>query len=432
MTLTLAGTGLPAATRELILAPQAIKARFAGHDVSMLGFNGGLPGPEIRVRQGQTARITLDNRLEEGALVHWHGLRVPNRMDGVNVLTQDAVIPGASFRYQFGAPDAGTYWYHSHYLSYDQVSRGLFGAFVVEEQAAPAVDHDIVVQFFDVLLDGSGQYDEAFNPAHFATEGRIGNIVTTFVSNGTGKIVKRGDRLRLRLINPSIDRVYRVGLDGLAGKIVALDGMPLVHPQTLEPILLAPGQRCDVIGDATGPVRFKDSFGERTLSLGEITVSGSRDPSKSPIIALPANQMPAPKDPGQTAELVLQGGAGRASHSGTGTWALNGVSGLPRTPFLSVKQGTTARISIRNETGFPHVMHLHGHHFWELDAAGRTGAYRDSTYLDVGEVRDILVVLDNPGAWMLHCHMLSHQADGMATWIRVGCGSRRIHTVTNL
>jgi FtsP/CotA-like multicopper oxidase with cupredoxin domain len=341
-------------------------------------------------------------------------------MDGVNVLTQDVVIPGASYRYQFGVPDAGTYWYHSHYLSYDQVSRGLFGAFIVEEQNAPAVDHDIVVQFFDVLLDQSGQYDEAFNPAHFATEGRIGNTVTALVFNGTGKTVKRGDRLRLRLINPSIDRVYRVGLDGLIGKIAALDGMPLAHPRTLEPILLAPGQRCDVIGDATGPIRFDDSFGEQTLSLGEIAVSGSREPAKAPITALPANRMPAPKDPGQTAELVLQGGAGSASHNGTGTWALNDVSGLPRRPFLSAAQGTTARISIRNETGFPHVMHLHGHHFWELDAAGEAGPYRDSTYLDIGETRDILVVLDNPGSWMLHCHMLSHQADGMATWIRVG------------
>lgn len=418
--LTLAGSRLPAAPSQVILAPEAIKTRLAGYEVSMLGFNGGLPGPEIRVSQGQTARIILDNRLEEGALVHWHGLRVPNRMDGVNVLTQDVVIPGASYRYQFGVPDAGTYWYHSHYLSYDQVSRGLFGAFIVEEKNAPDVDHDIVVQFFDVLLDHSGQYDESFDPAHFATEGRIGNIVTALVSDGTGKSLKQGDRLRLRLINPSIDRVYRVDLEGLTGKIVALDGMPLALPRTLEPILLAPGQRCDVIGDATGPIRFNDSFGERTSRLGEITVSGSRNPSKSPITALPANRMPAPKDPGPTAELVLQGGAGSASHSGTGTWALNDVSGLPRTPFLSVAQGTTARISIRNETGFPHVMHLHGHHFWELDEAGKTGPYRDSTYLDIDETRDILVVLDNPGSWMLHCHMLSHQADGMATWIRVG------------
>ena len=253
----MAGLPLRWLAPELILAPQTITARLAGNDVPMLGFNGSLPGPEIRVSQGQTARITLDNRLEEGALVHWHGLRVPNDMDGVNVLTQDVVIPGHSYRYQFAVPDAGTYWYHSHYLSYDQVSRGLFGAFIVEEQNAPTVDHDIVVQFFDVLLDHSGQYDEAFDPAQFATEGRIGNMVAAFVPSGPGNTVKRGGRLRLRLINPSIDRVYRVDLDGLAGKIVALDGMPLAHPRKLEPILLAPGQRCDVIGDATGPIRVQ-------------------------------------------------------------------------------------------------------------------------------------------------------------------------------
>lgn len=101
MTVALAGTRLPAATHELILAPQSIKAHLAGYDVSMLGFNGGLPGPEVRMRQGQTARITLDNRLEEGALVHWHGLRVPNRMDGVNCaatpLVKQRDIAGGDF-----------------------------------------------------------------------------------------------------------------------------------------------------------------------------------------------------------------------------------------------------------------------------------------------------------------------------------------------
>ncbi len=175
----------------------------------------------------------------------------------------------------------------------------------------PAVDHDIVVQFFDVLLDEAGQYEDEFNAAHFSTEGRIGNLVMADVSNGTGQIVKRGDRLRLRLINPSIDRVYRVSLDGLEGKIVALDGMPLAHPRALEPILLAPGQRCDVIGDATGPIRFDDSFGERTLSLGVITVSGSRDPAKTPITALPANRMPAPKDPGPNRGAGAPGRCGK-------------------------------------------------------------------------------------------------------------------------
>ena len=87
---------------------------------------------------------------------------------------------------------------------------------------------------------------------------------------------------------------------------------------------------------------------------------------------------------------------------------------------MDVPRGTTARITMRNETAYDHVMHLHGHHFWEVTATGALGDYRDGTMVRAGETRDILCLLDNPGQWMLHCHMLSHQADGMATWLMVG------------
>ncbi|SMX49709.1 multicopper oxidase family protein [Maliponia aquimaris] len=410
-------TRLPAATERITLVPGSIDTRIAGRDIPMLGFNGSLPGPTLRFRQGQAVDITLKNRLDDGALVHWHGLRLPNRMDGVNVLTQDVVAPGESFQFRFDVLDAGTFWYHSHYLSYDQVSRGLFGAFIVDEKNPPAVDHDIVVQFFDVLLDQDGNYDEAFRADQFSTVGRIGNVVTTYASVDS---VKSGDRLRLRLINPSIDRIYRLRLSGLVGRIVAFDGMPLSEPMELETVLLAPGQRCDVIGDVIGQILFKDVWGPGETDLGEIVVSGARPPTTEPIKPLPPNPTPHEQDPSRSVELVLQGGAGGRPHRGTGTWALNDASGLPRQPFLSVPRGTTVEISVRNETGFPHVMHLHGHHFRERDPSGTLGAFRDSIFLDIGEQRTMIVTLDNPGAWMLHCHMLSHQADGMATWIRVG------------
>ena len=129
--------------------------------------------------------------------------------------------------------------------------------------------------------------------------------------------------------------------------------------------------------------------------------------------------MPQPKDREIRARLVMQGGAGGGPHGGFGTWALNDVSGLPREPLVNVRRGTTVRISLFNATAFDHVMHLHGHHFWELSDKGAPRDYRDSTLVHAGEVRDILCVLDNPGNWMFHCHMLSHQADGMATWLRV-------------
>jgi len=383
----------------------------------MLGFNGRIPGPEIRARQGDQADIRLENGLDDGALVHWHGLRVPNRMDGVNVLTQDVVIPGQSHDYRFALPDAGTYWYHSHYLSYDQVSRGLFGAFIVDEPDPPVVDHDITVQLFDMMIDDEGRFDDEFHAAHFATAGKIGNVATAFLSRDT---VRRGDRLRLRCINPSIDRIYDLKLSGLAGAVVALDGMPLAEPRPLATITLAPGQRCDVIADVVGPVTLTDTYDGRDLRLGEIAAKGTGAPRTEAIPALTANAMPSPGTGETHVELVMQGGAGGNDHGGFGTWALNDVSGLPGQPLVDVRRGATVRITLRNDTAFAHVMHLHGHHFHELGPSGALGDYRDSTLVEAWSARDILCVLDNPGAWMLHCHMLSHQTDGMATWVRVG------------
>ena len=403
-----------AATGDYILRPGPIMASVGGMRQELLGFNGSWPGPELRASQNDNLRVRVENGLQEGVLVHWHGLRLPNRMDGVNVLTQDVIPPDGSHDYRFPVPDAGTFWYHSHYLSYDQVSRGLFGPLIIDEQHPTDVDHDISVQLFDMLTDENGVYEEDAGAEQFTAAGRIGNVMTAVVSRET---VQLGDRVRLRLINPSIDRVYDLRINGIKGMIVALDGMPLEQPRPFENAILAPGQRCDVIGDVLEDIAFVDDPGR---VLGQIATQGMRARRSSDVPALPPNPMPQTKGGEVKARLVLQGGAGGGKHGGFGTWALNDVSGLPREPLLNVRRGTTARISLYNATAFDHVMHLHGHHFWEISETGKPGDYRDGTLVRAGAARDILCVLDNPGNWMFHCHMLSHQADGMATWLRVG------------
>lgn len=412
---TLSTAGLPAfaATRNYVLRPEPMMTRIGRVRQPLLGFNGYLPGPELRARQGDALHVRVENGLQDGTLVHWHGLRLPNRMDGVNVLTQNVIPPGGRHDYRFPVPDAGTYWYHSHYISYDQVSRGLFGPLIIEEQQPPDVDHDITVQLFDMLTDENGMYDEDTGPEQFAAAGRIGNVVSAIVSRET---VQRGDRVRLRLINPSIDQVYDLRINGIEGMTVALDGMPLRQPRPLVNTILAPGQRCDVIGDVSDQIAFVDNVGQ---VLGQIETRGARKLRSSGIPTLPPN--PTPQTIGREikARLVMQGGAGGGKHGGFGTWALNDVSGLPSEPLVSVQRGTPVRISLYNATAVDHVMHLHGHHFWEISENGEPGDYRDGTLVHAGEARDILCVLDNPGNWMLHCHMLSHQADGMATWVRV-------------
>ena len=412
----LAAAGMPAvaATQKSVLRPGPITTTLGGVRQELLGFNGSWPGPELRAGQNDILRVRVENGLQEGVLVHWHGLRLPNLMDGVNVLTQDVIPPDVSHDYRFSVPDAGTFWYHSHYLSFDQVSRGLFGPLIIDEQQPPDVDHDITVQLFDMLTDESGVYDEDTGAEQFVAAGRIGNMVKALVSRET---VQRGDRVRLRLINPSIDRVYSLRITGIDGMIVALDGMPFGQPRSFEDIILAPGQRCDVIGDVLDAIALAGDDTGR--AFGWIAAHDQRQRRTTAIPALPPNPMPQPQGREVRARLVMQGGAGGGKHGGFGTWALNDVSGLPREPLLNVRRGTTARISLYNATGFDHVMHLHGHHFWEISENGALGDYRDGTLVRAGETRDILCVLDNPGNWMFHCHMLSHQADGMATWLRV-------------
>ncbi len=412
----LAAAGIPAvaATQNYVLNPASIMTTFGGVQQELLGFNGSLPGPELRAGQNDSLRVRVENGLQDGVLVHWHGLRLPNRMDGVNVLTQDVIPPDRSHDYRFPVPDAGTFWYHSHYLSYDQVSRGLFGPIIIDEQQPPDVDHDFTIQLFDMMTDENGVYDEDTGVEQFAAAGRIGNVITAVVSRDT---VQRGDRVRLRLINPSIDRVFDLRINGVEGMIVAFDGMPLGQPRPFEDISLAPGQRCDVIGDVSDEIAFADEDTGQTI--GRIVAHGQRQRRTTVIPALPPNPMPQPKGREVKARLLMQGGAGGGNHGGFGTWALNDVSGLPREPLLNVRRGTTARISLYNATAFDHVMHLHGHHFWEISNTGQLGDYRDGTLVPAGGTRDIQCVLDNPGNWMLHCHMLSHQADGMATWLRV-------------
>jgi FtsP/CotA-like multicopper oxidase with cupredoxin domain len=407
---------LNASEARVTLRPGRVSAKINQQTIDMLGFNGSCPGPEIRLRQNDTLRARVENSLEDGTLVHWHGIRLPNAMDGVNVLTQDVIVPRGVFDYRFKVPDAGTFWYHSHYLSYEQVSRGLFGPLIVEEASPPDADQDITVMLFDILLDDVGQFDMEFTPEQFSTAGRIGNVMTAFLSSAQTRL---GDRLRLRVINPTSDRIFAIRLDGVSGFCVAFDGMPLSKPEPLGELVLAPGQRIDVVADVTGEVVIIETTETGGIELARILIDGEREPRSNDISPLPANPLPAPGPIVHQADLVMQGGAGGSAHGGYGTWAFNNESSLPSEPLVSVRRGDTVRLRLINDTAFPHGIHLHGHHFWETAMDGSPTYLRDTTLVAAGETRDVLCVLDNPGSWLLHCHMLGHQEDGMATWLYV-------------
>ena len=433
-----AGTAEPQLLRAMAGTAQLAPPEYAATPV--WGYEGMVPGPLLRVRQGQRLVRRLVNQLDQPSTVHWHGIRIDNAMDGVPDLTQDAVPAGDSFDYDFVAPDAGTFWYHSHDRSWEQVARGLYGVLIVDEAIPPDVDRDEVLLVDDWRLDADARIQESFGALHdWAHAGRIGNWITV---NGQGfhrLPVKRNERLRLRLVNTATARVLDLALTGMSAWIVAVDGQPLDDPVPADNLQLAPAQRLDVIVDVlpdADEALLLAAERDSILSIAEFPISGSaRSRALPPPRPLPANPVPDPlaSAPTTFATLLMEGGAmgslQTAMLDGESTdirdltergfvWAMNGIADMPEEPFLSVSVGETVKVKIVNETGWPHAMHLHGHHFRRVDGL-EPGPLRDTILLDALESAEIAFVADNPGSWLLHCHMLEHSVSGMKTWIRV-------------
>ena len=385
----------------------------------MLGLNGSTPGPEIRIRQGHRMSVAFENGLDQGSALHWHGIHIDNAMDGVPNLTQAVVESGDTFNYTFAVPHAGTYWYHSHNRSWEQVAKGLYGPLIIEERIPPPVNHDITVILDDWRLGKTGEMHGDFGNRHdFSHSGRLGNLARALVSRNT---VRHGDRVRLRLINAATARNFTVKIDGGTGKTVAYDGMPVPEPAPLGDLLLAPAQRTDVILDVTGPIAFILRTRRGLYELGTIAAKGSNSmPIDAPIAPLPPAGVQQPdRSKATDLTLVMQGGAMGGRHRGNDIWAFNDHSDLPDAPWRRFARGETVRIRLRNDTAFPHGIHIHGHHFHEIQDDGSIGRFRDTTMVMPRQGRDILCVFDNPGRWLLHCHTLGHSASGMRTWVEV-------------
>jgi len=405
-------------------------------------YDGRVPGPGIRLPQGARLRRRLVNDLPEGTSVHWHGIRIDNAMDGVPGLTQKLVEPGESFDYDFTLPDAGTYWYHTHNRTWEQMARGLSGPLIVEEPEAPATDQELVLHLADWRMQEPADFTADFgSPMDQSHAGRIGNYVTV---NGAAEPVfpaARHQRLRLRLINAAPARVFELALQGLDGWVVALDGMPLATPQPAGSLTLAPAQRADLLVDVTaqpGEDAFLiEMFRGEGYALARFPVSAGASARRGAPAALPPNPgQAAAVDLAQArvAPMAMTGGAmrglrqehyrgdlldGRALAQRGQFWALNGIADMPESPLALLSRGESLRIPMTNDTAFPHAMHLHGHHFREVLSDGGLGPSRDTLLVQPGERREVAFVADNPGDWLFHCHMLSHRASGMVTWLRV-------------
>ena len=167
---------------DLTAAPTTVDLA-EGATVDVWAYEGTVPGPELRVALGDTVVVNLRNELPQATSIHWHGVRVPNAMDGVPGVNQEAVPPGDEFRYEFVPKDAGTFWFHSHNRGSEQIERGLYGSLVVIDPDEPEYDQDLVWVIDDWLLDQDGSLIESFNEPHDVSHnGRWGNVCLLYTS----------------------------------------------------------------------------------------------------------------------------------------------------------------------------------------------------------------------------------------------------------
>lgn len=412
---------------------------------------GTVPGPEIRLRADERVRLQLENDLPQATAVHWHGIRIENAMDGAAPLTQASVQPGDTFDYDFVAPDPGTYWYHSHNRSTEQVARGLAGPLIVEDRElwlgeTGAATRELVLVLDDWLLDSdAGIVEDRWDDLHAASHGgRMGNTVTVNGAAYPELDIQPGERVRLRIINTATDRIMPLSLPHLSARLIALDGHP-VMPSDIDTLVLGPAQRADVVidgrvdGEARAGLLLDPGNGE-WVEIASLIHSGDALPSHgSDVRPLPAwGTLPAPdlSDP-QHETLLMDGGAMRGMRearfdgetmgfrelAANGmVWAFNGAANDMNEPMFQAALSRTVRMEMTNRSMFPHAIHLHGHHFTVLSqsgAANTDGDVRDTVLIGADETVEIAFVADNPGVWMIHCHMLSHQKSGMMAWFEV-------------
>ena len=396
-------------------------------------YNGSHPGPVIRARQGGEVKVRLHNQLPQPTTVHWHGLRVPNAFDGVPGFTQPPIASGETFTYRFVAQDAGTFWYHPHFNTIEQIGRGLSGAVVVDEADPVEVDEDWLWVLSDFRLDRKGQIDDQFKNLHDAAHaGRIGNVVLINGSLEQDFFARPHTRIRLRLVAATSARVFGLTFKGSRAWLMALDGHPVANRLFTEPLVLAPGQRADVLWEAPAANQTSqviDAFYSRqSYELASLRPRGAPvRPTKAEPRPLPPNPLPNARPLNQPPlSMVLQGGAMSREATREAVWLINGkamtsegmAGGAMAAPLFVAKANTAFDVVLDNQTRWLHPLHFHGAWLRQRQGEG-WGPIRDTLLLQPNQKSLVRVQVGEPGQWMVHCHVLGHQATGMMGYFLV-------------
>jgi FtsP/CotA-like multicopper oxidase with cupredoxin domain len=427
----LAADPAPGMDYQLIVEPAEVNLVDGGTTPAWC-FNGGYPAPVLRARQHQPIRIRVINRLNEATTIHWHGLRVPITMDGVPFLSQPPIQPGQHYDYEFTPPDAGTFWYHPHMNSIEQLGKGLVGAIIVEEAKDPGFDAELVLGIKNWHINPDGSFSEMTTPRNAFRMGTPGRLQTVNGLQHPSYEVPAGGSVRLRFLNLDNTLSYRLNSNDPQALILAIDGNPIAEPRPLSQHHLGPGMRLDIGLMAPANVGDRVTFMHRNKPLVTVRSIAGQVGSRA-VPRLPLNPIAEPDlANAETVQFAFEWDASinPVDHGGTvnhNFWTINrrawdgmSHSSIPA-PLARLQRGKTYIFELNNLTQYHHPIHLHGHTFRVLESNKKaiTPFHTDTILLGKNERVRAAFVADNPGRWMYHCHVIEHLKTGLMGYIEV-------------
>ncbi|MDX1646925.1 MAG: multicopper oxidase family protein [Longimicrobiales bacterium] len=461
----------------LDISVSMVRRTLDGHEMVMFGYNQQYPGPLIRVPKDATVVVRVTNDIQMPTTIHWHGIRLDNRYDGVPGLTQEAIQQGESFTYRVHVPDAGMYWYHPHVREDVQQDLGLFGNLLVTSPDpayyGPAHREEVFV-LDDMLMDDQGALPWGESSPTHALMGRFGNVMMVNGETDHRLTAKKGEVVRFYLTNVANSRTFNVTFGDAKVKIVASDVSRFEREQWVKSVVIAPAERyvVDVRFDEPGEVaiantiqainHFRGEFYAHVDTLSLVTVDEDeadplisaafdvlreheevvdeisrfrpffglapdyelettvrvRDLPQSIVLSMEADTLYVPPMEWNDAMPMMNW----LSTAEQVTWILRDRRTGAENEEIDwrFRVGDVVKIRIHNTPDSFHPMnhpiHIHGQRFLVLSMDGVANenlVWKDTAIVPVGSTMDVLVEMSNPGDWMIHCHIAEHLHAGM-------------------
>ncbi|MCM3763060.1 multicopper oxidase family protein [Alkalihalobacillus oceani] len=412
-------------------------------------YNGTLPGEEIRVQEGDEVVVHVTNSLDVPTALHLHGFPVPNEMDGVPGVTQNAIMPGEEFTYEYQSDVPGTYWYHSHQDGATQVDKGLYGVFIVEPANQESYDVDEVVvidEFASSEMDmggidhggmDMGDMEHGDMDMDGMTHAEMMNAMyDTMVVNGKASPqiesidVEEGNKVKLRFVNAGLFTQV-VSIPEHSFKITHYDGQAVNEPDVLNDTAfrIAPAERYDVEIEMDNPGAweiqvFAEENQERLNALIPLVYDGYEGEELQTVESISSFfdlTTYGEAEELNVGEITKEYDMLLGSDDGGETFTINDKQ-FPDHEIYEVEEGDVVKVTIANDTDFDHPMHLHGEFFNVISKDGNpiqgSPVLKDTLNVRPGETYEIVFEAKNPGNWMFHCHEFHHANGGMVAEVR--------------